>query len=437
MTALEVKRRFQLPTDWSPVGTRCVVFTIPDDPEYFSQIIGLVDALKFSNNFGRDPTRTGAATVSRAWQAALESQPVFTLEDCEGGEMAFIKIRHRPKPGQPWVTQEKYDDEPETAWRDAHIQPHWGEAITPVSSNPHERWEQIGRVVRGFNEWMPGQFITGLAAGETKTQTVNGVMGQLAPYVGGQGAAIRQAVEQAYDMIADLPTPTAEPYAEDCAWMADANDILEFSDAVPEWAQSLTQKAADLAQTAADEINKAFWNVASKFTSSNFWQAAMNNSPGGGGAGFGDICEWTEVLDFSISDYGFEGCCGNPTYQCPDAVWESGVGFRQGGACEDPPGNSTVEVIVRRTLPASAKIKTVAFEPVFSIPSATESYGINIGDVPCAHVQVETGGVGYDVDDFPGCVLETKIKLFALNTVFSDVHIVEVTISGTGFNPFV
>lgn len=72
--------RFPLPEDWEPEGTICAVFVIPNDPEYLATITGLVDELKWSRNFARDETGTGAATVARTWKAALESQPVNTQE---------------------------------------------------------------------------------------------------------------------------------------------------------------------------------------------------------------------------------------------------------------------------------------------------------------------------------------------------------------------
>lgn len=83
--------RFELPEDWTPEGTACVKVTIPNDPAYFAQLIGWLDAFKFSRNFAPDSTRTGAATVSRTWQAALESQPI-TIQGCE-----MVELRINPE----------------------------------------------------------------------------------------------------------------------------------------------------------------------------------------------------------------------------------------------------------------------------------------------------------------------------------------------------
>lgn len=80
--------RFPLPENWEVEDTICVTFVIPDDPEYLSVITGLVDELKWSKSFARDETGEGAATVSRTWAKALESQPVFT----QGCDMPDFRI---------------------------------------------------------------------------------------------------------------------------------------------------------------------------------------------------------------------------------------------------------------------------------------------------------------------------------------------------------
>lgn len=112
--------RFQLPDDWSPDGTACVVFRVPNDQQYFSQIIGLVDALKWSRNFARDETNTGAATVSRTWQAALESEPVIF----QGCDMPEFRIN-------PETCLLEVDCSGEGDW-----QPVWTPAFNPSMDAP-------------------------------------------------------------------------------------------------------------------------------------------------------------------------------------------------------------------------------------------------------------------------------------------------------------
>lgn len=80
--------RFPLPDDLTPDGTMCVKIRIPDDQQYLGTLIGLLDMLKWSENFDRDPTKLGAATVSRTWQSALESEPI----EVEGCDMPDFRI---------------------------------------------------------------------------------------------------------------------------------------------------------------------------------------------------------------------------------------------------------------------------------------------------------------------------------------------------------
>lgn len=80
--------RFPLPDDLTPVGTMCVRVTIPNDQQYLGTLIGLIDLLKWSRNFARDASGTGAATVSRTWQSALESAPI----EIEGCDMPEFRI---------------------------------------------------------------------------------------------------------------------------------------------------------------------------------------------------------------------------------------------------------------------------------------------------------------------------------------------------------
>lgn len=80
--------RFPLPDDLTPVGTMCVRVTIPNDQQYLGTLIGLIDLLKWSRNFARDASGTGAATVSRTWQSALETSPI----EIEGCDMPEFRI---------------------------------------------------------------------------------------------------------------------------------------------------------------------------------------------------------------------------------------------------------------------------------------------------------------------------------------------------------
>src|SRR5690349_3955068 len=87
--------RFPLPDDWSPEGIVCLSIPVPNDSQFIAALIGITDQLKYSFNFARDDTRTGAATVARTWREALASQPI-TIVDCEGAG-GVMEVRQNPE----------------------------------------------------------------------------------------------------------------------------------------------------------------------------------------------------------------------------------------------------------------------------------------------------------------------------------------------------
>lgn len=79
--------RVGLPENWEPEGVICVCVPCPDDPQFVSMVIGMVDNLRWSSLYARDETHNGAAIVSRVWDAALRSRPISVVE-C-GADMYF------------------------------------------------------------------------------------------------------------------------------------------------------------------------------------------------------------------------------------------------------------------------------------------------------------------------------------------------------------
>jgi hypothetical protein len=94
-----------LPDNWTPADTICAVVTIPDDPQYRSMLVGLVDILRWSALYERDDTKTGAATVSRTWEAALNSASIIFVPCEEVADMFDVR-----QPDAAPCTLEKTDD---------------------------------------------------------------------------------------------------------------------------------------------------------------------------------------------------------------------------------------------------------------------------------------------------------------------------------------
>lgn len=115
MTDFTQTPRYQLPDEWEVGETMCVKITIPADQQYYGQLIGLLDTLKWSKNFAPDETRTGAATVSRTWQSALESEPI----EIEGCDMPDFRINE-----DTCLLEVNCSDDPEA--------PDWQPVFTPA-----------------------------------------------------------------------------------------------------------------------------------------------------------------------------------------------------------------------------------------------------------------------------------------------------------------
>lgn len=321
MAALENKPRFGLPENWTVEGVVCVVFTIPADQEYFGMIIGLVDALKWSKSFARDPTETGAAIVSRTWQAALESEPARLLE-C--GEVDMAKIRYRPKPGAPWVQQWKYDDE--DTWYDGLIQPHWPTNIEPDIEAWENAQDEGGAIFRGWHEWIVGQFITGTGLGLTKSQILDGIMGQVGQYAHNP-TATRNAIGQAYDEYVGLPD--ASGYITDCPYLDAWQELFDLiHENGPGWLDRLADWMSGALTDASDALTQALNNAAGTMLGEKLSQFAHNQAGGGGGSGFGGECEWTHVVDLTDTLEPFQ-IVGYTNAPCIDvmALWSDGVGI--------------------------------------------------------------------------------------------------------------
>lgn len=97
--------RVELPAEWTPEGTICALVPIPDDPEFLSALVGLIDQLRLSRTFARDVTKTGASIVARTWASALNTQPIATI-DCEGVVTVF-DVRQRPD--EPCILEKSTD----------------------------------------------------------------------------------------------------------------------------------------------------------------------------------------------------------------------------------------------------------------------------------------------------------------------------------------
>lgn len=442
MSGLEKKWRFQLPDNWQPTGTVCVMFTVPDDPEYIRQIIGLVDALKFSKNFGRDPTRTGAAIVSRTWGAALESEPVRVV-DCDSGEGIddVAKIRHRPKPGQPWITQEKYDDEPD--WYDAHIQPHWGASSisdAPPVNNSRDAMGESDRLIRGVWQWQVDQILNLRALGVDRTTGVNAIMGQAAGYVT-DPTATREAIGKAWDTIGDLPTPTANSYSsaatdEECCeryWEL----WNRIADAFAQSPSAATDKIMDMIQDGINNgINQTLTDLSRFAQQLGDKIREFAEQIGNGSAGEDRFlnCDWAMVWDFLTTDGKWSAGIPELNIGCEPANWANGIGWQGNVPCEEG-DDIWYSAVIRIKFPATW-ITTWEVTVDFDSPSLNSLTMKAIGENGTEVVESVGNQANNEMNPTPLTEWPVQFIITANSVNYAQVHIIESIAGGKGYNPF-
>ena len=312
--------RFQLPDDLEPEGTVCVRFRVPDDPQYIAQIIGLVDMLKWSRNFAHDETKIGAATVSRTWQAALESFPV-EVENC----MPYLL---RQNPADPCQKQQSTDGG-ETwtlAWDDKLCQqvitfpaPFVGsgtgaeDAAANVIQNLQKKLIQIADDNCGLDRE--------LAIGEM-TLYLRSFMSGFANVVG-LGAV--------FDEYCALSSEEKLLWQEDCQYDEQWSDLKDCSDAdgLFDWLNCGAAMLQDWLNDTGSDLMNALNQVAATLDGNTFQQMAGNGAAGGG-AGFAacDPCfgetSTERDYDFTTSDDSFYAVvhAGSPS---PMGVYTSGA----------------------------------------------------------------------------------------------------------------
>lgn len=300
--------QFPLPDNWEPEGTWCATIRIPADEQYIPILLGWLHELTMSRNHARDPSEQGAATVSRTWQNALDSVPIIISEDCVSWEESMAKIRFRPKPGQPWIEQYKYDDEP--LWYDKNIQAHWpASAISTPTDPPADNAEaqaDAAIIIRGGHQHIVGKILDLLALGVARADGINALVGEMSGFAPDQ-QALRDAVGEAWDMVSDLPTPTANDYIADapeqCAMWSDTWQKLLRALQDNAIAEAIGQVGAYLGAQNAADVQKVL-NDVMETLGNNAQEYAAGYAGGGGGSAFAD-CTWSVELDFTVGQYGF------------------------------------------------------------------------------------------------------------------------------------
>lgn len=317
--------RFPLPDEWEPDGTRCVIVRIPDDAQYLATLTGLLDLLKWSDNFARDDTKTGAAVVCRTWQTALEIQPI-TWGDCE-------QVTLRQNPDNPCQLQQSSDGG--DTWTLAFDYSLCADNITvpaPYPGSGTGASDAAAASVRNIFE-----ALTNLVdCGGTREDYIATATTYLRAFDAGYANPI--ALGAIYDAFCPLSSGDKTLYKSDCPYGDHKDDLQACADVdgLYDWLNCAAATINSWLNDTSNDLMNAL-NSAAAALSGNGWQLASQGG-GGGGSGFGDTCNnvfwwYFEGADHqytlehaSVQSGGYSGNC----VEADATPWFNGVNYTQG-----------------------------------------------------------------------------------------------------------
>lgn len=408
--------RIELPDDWEPEGVVCALVPMPDDPQYLAMLVGLIDQLRYSALFGRDPTKTGAAIVARTWAAALKDRPIL-ISDCEG-DMPF---RLRQSPVNPCILEQSLDGG--ATWSLAFNYSLCGGSVVVVPPYPDSDTgasDAAAQVMRNIFEGL-------LNILDCEAQSRDEYIALATTYMRTFDASYSNpaALGSVYDAYCALDEEEKETAKEDCTYVPHKEELQDCfaSDGLIDDLNCLSDTIMDWLNDTSDALMDALNKAAAALTGSG-WQAAAAGGAGGG-AGFGYDCGWEQVFDFTIDEQGWEQAFGAATYVSgqgwADTYPPSPDGVRIRSIADDEFHCIGVEIFLSPAL-AGENPQVGARSKLYGTTVGTDIHANgNYYNIPGS---VDIEGAGVFIDPKEGGLENT------------DAMIVKVIVHGTGFNPW-
>lgn len=277
--------RIDLPGNWTPEGLKCVSFPCPDDPEYISMLVGLVDQLRYSRSFGRDLTRQGAATVARTWDNALKSQPVEVAE-C-GGNMAF---QLRQNETDPWLLEQSLDGG--VTWSLAYDYRRTYLGGPPFSGSPDQNADAAANLIQ--NIYIAISIILGDSG--TEAEFIDAATQQMRKFAPTWSEP--SILEGMYDDFQDLDPGEQLYYTTECNWLKQFDDMRTncTPENVVDYFQCIAEYTADwIADEVLEPVKGWLHQTVQSLTGSELWAAAGFGGPGNGETFGEEECVWERV----------------------------------------------------------------------------------------------------------------------------------------------
>lgn len=299
---------------------------VPKDIDHLLAFWGSLDYLAKWVAWEPDPAHTGILAAA-AWKAANElTRQSFNTGEC-AERINEVTTKRRVKPGEPWITQESYDNE--VTWRDVLIQPHWP---APSTSNPLAGTDASDTAALIYREWFirwVAEMRDGIDLGTPKATIVNAIMGQLGAYAA--TPQTKAALEQAYDALFALSGADQDALADiECKWN---KDFLEAREEIEQrgdnWLDQLSDWLTNILNDLSADLSNAL-NAAATTLGGSFGDWLLDNSGGGGGGGGasfgGGDCGLYRILDEQFS--GPMNIVAPYNFDCRHFAWDVPDGWR-------------------------------------------------------------------------------------------------------------
>lgn len=366
--------RIDLPDDWEPEGILCARVPLPDHPDYLPMLIGLIDQLKLSRSYERDPTKTGAATVARTWERALNTMPIIII-NCEGDEMPTIL---RDDPSDPCKVQQSIDNG--ATWSHAFTKG-CDDVVIPTPTD---------EAAEGAGNFMANLFvhITELLDAAPDMPTFQGEFCDWLDTIGvtldpGEFGDCDEAGDALWFAWGTIGAPTQAEMLDPCTYVDKFEELQSCfdEDGVINWLGCASDTLYQWLQDASNDLMTQLIQTARAITGSSP-QNASDYAGGGGGAGFGGDCATGE---FGCTE--FTETAGGYVRTGSYGVYQPGFGWK---ATVKPDGNYEVDITKTGGFPAGDVADvTVAWEPTGQ--GKHIEVWIN-GSLEC---QVDGGSAGY------------------------------------------
>lgn len=274
-----------IPDPVDPGALRCFQIYVPDHTLYIAAFWSAYEFFTKWLCWERDSEHRGAEAAA-VWRIAYD----LAREKFENGEECdMAKIRYRPKPTAPWITQFKYDDELE--WSDMQIQPHWD--ISALSAPPAANNEQAAilanGIIKGVHQNIAKSIIEDIADGVPADETKQRIVAELK--AAGASGTVSTFVDAAYDELAAMTEEQREAYLEDCPYVPSREYIRPTIQFNPYWLNLLPNLFLEGVSVGSDAVLQALDGLASAMGSSALWTFSGGATGANADSSFGEDCD--------------------------------------------------------------------------------------------------------------------------------------------------